>query len=106
MASGGIVLRFGPLYVETKQAHQPMHRARSSFHFCLKQDNIWQQDIIDPDSWLSGANTLCGNDVQRASHELLKSSQNACTEDDAEVEAAGYFVNEEVRCKSVKWNQE
>jgi len=24
----------------------------------------------------------------------------------AEVEAAGYFVNGEVRCKSVKWNQE
>lgn len=24
----------------------------------------------------------------------------------AEVEAGGYFVNEEVRCKSVKWNQE
>lgn len=23
----------------------------------------------------------------------------------AEVEAAGYFVNEEVRCKSVKWNR-
>lgn len=84
-----------------------MHRARSSFHFCLNQDIIWQQDIIDPDSWLSGANTLCGNDVQRAIsmcysilHKTLAKRMIA------EVEAAGYFVNEEVRCKSVKWNQE